>query len=79
MLTITLKHAIFKRQIVIGQEITIKELSDATGVSRTTLHRMIKDPTYNACLEHLGKICDYLQCEASDLLKAKISKAAKTG
>jgi putative transcriptional regulator len=75
MICITLKHAIFKRQLSLGQEITIKEIAEATGVSRATLHRMIKDPTYNACLAHLGKICDYLQCEASDLLRAnKTSK-----
>ncbi len=68
MISIKLKHVIFKRQVLIGEEISLKAISDATGISRATLHRMIKDPSYNACLEHLGKICEYLNCNISELL-----------
>lgn len=68
MIRIELKHVIFKRQVLIRKGVSLKDISDATGISRATLHRMIKDPSYNACLEHLGKICDYLNCDISELL-----------
>jgi putative transcriptional regulator len=68
MILITLKHAIFKRQIAIGKVITIIEISNSTGISRTTLHRMIKDPSYNTSTVQMGKICEFLKCDISDLL-----------
>jgi putative transcriptional regulator len=68
MIIITLKRAIFKRQVDVGRSISLKELSQGTGISRMTLYRMIKEPTYNACLDHLGRISDYLECDISELL-----------
>lgn len=68
MIIITLKQAIFKRQVDIGRRITLKELSVGTGISRMTLHRMIKEPTYNTCLVHLNRISEYLECDISELL-----------
>jgi putative transcriptional regulator len=70
MIIITLKRAIFKRQVDIGRSISLKELSQGTDISRMTLYRMIKEPTYNACLDHLGRISDYLECDISELLSS---------
>lgn len=72
MITITLKKAILKRQFDIGRSISLKEISEGSGVSRMTLYRMIKEPTYNACLDHLGRISEYLECDISELLRTTV-------
>ncbi len=66
---VELKQLIFKKQVEWGRTITVTEIADASGISRMTLHRMLKDPTYNASTDHLSKLCMYFQCELSALLR----------
>ncbi|HCL4290313.1 TPA: helix-turn-helix transcriptional regulator, partial [Pseudomonas aeruginosa] len=42
---------------------------DATGISRATLSRIANTPGYNTSTDHIDLLCDYLECELSDLLK----------
>lgn len=69
MIYIELKTLVFKKQLEWGRSITLTEIADATGISRMTLHRMVKNNTYNASTEHLDKICHYLDCPLTDLVR----------
>lgn len=69
MIYVELKQVIFKKQVEWGRTITVTEIADASGISRMTLHRMLKDHTYNASTDHLNKLCAYLQCDLSDLVR----------
>jgi len=69
MIIINLQALIFAKQVEWKRHITLKEVADATGISRMTLHRMVKNPTYNACTEHLGKLCTYFSCDISALIR----------
>ncbi|ELC0933473.1 TPA: helix-turn-helix transcriptional regulator [Pseudomonas aeruginosa] len=51
------------------RRITLQEVSDATGISRATLSRIANTPGYNTSTDHIDLLCDYLECELSDLLK----------
>jgi putative transcriptional regulator len=66
---VELKSVILKKQLVWGRTITITEIADASGISRMTLHRMLKDQTYNASTDHLNKLCAYLECTLYDLVR----------
>ncbi|QDC43541.1 helix-turn-helix domain-containing protein [Methylophilus medardicus] len=68
MIIINLQAMIFAKQVEWKRHITLKEVADTTGISRMTLHRMVKNPSYNACTEHLDKLCAYFSCEISALL-----------
>lgn len=69
MIYVELKTVILKKQLEWGRTITITEIADASGISRMTLHRMLKDQTYNASTEHLNKLCAYLQCDLFTLIR----------
>ncbi|MFQ6404371.1 helix-turn-helix domain-containing protein [Methylophilus sp. 'Pure River'] len=69
MIIINLQAMIFAKQVEWARHITLKEVAESTGISRMTLHRMVKDPTYNACTEHLGKLCTYFACDISALIR----------
>ncbi|MGP1717881.1 MAG: helix-turn-helix domain-containing protein [Methylophilus sp.] len=69
MIYVELKSVILKKQLAWGRTITITEIADASGISRMTLHRMLKDQSYNASTDHLNKLCAYLQCELYDLVR----------
>ncbi|MFG8039851.1 helix-turn-helix domain-containing protein [Pseudomonas aeruginosa] len=51
------------------RRITLQEVSDATGISRATLSRIANTPGYNTSTDRIDLLCDYLECELSDLLK----------
>lgn len=69
MIIINLQAMIFAKQVEWKRHITLKEVADATGISRMTLHRMVKNPSYNACTEHLGKLCTYFACDITALIR----------
>ena len=68
MITLQIQDLIFKKQVAWRRKVTLVEIAEATGISRMTLHRMIKDNSYNASLEHLDKLCAYFQCEIAELV-----------
>ena len=66
---VELKSVMLQKQLAWGRTITITEIADASGISRMTLHRMLKDRTYNASTDHLNKLCAYLECSLYDLVR----------
>jgi putative transcriptional regulator len=68
MIVINLQAMIFAKQVEWKRHITLKEIAESTGISRMTLHRMVKTPSYNACTEHLGKLCTYFSCDIGALI-----------
>ncbi len=68
MIVINLQTMMFAKQVEWKRHITLKEVADATGISRMTLHRMVKNPAYNACTEHLDKLCRYFGCDIASLI-----------
>jgi len=52
-----------------GDRITLIELAEQTGISRSTLNRIANIPGYSTTTEHLDKICKILRCEIEDLIE----------
>ncbi|MDP8567370.1 helix-turn-helix domain-containing protein [Methylophilus aquaticus] len=69
MIIINLQAMIFAKQVEWKRHITLKEIAESTGISRMTLHRMVKKPSYNACTEHLDKLCAFFNCEIGALIR----------
>ncbi|MGP1716115.1 MAG: helix-turn-helix domain-containing protein [Methylophilus sp.] len=68
MIIINLQAMIFAKQVEWKRHVTLKEIAESTGISRMTLHRIVKNPAYNACTEHLDKLCAYFQCDIGALI-----------
>ena len=52
-----------------GRNVTLTEVADATGISRMTLFRMMKNQGYNTVTDHLDKLCEFFECDFHDLVK----------
>jgi putative transcriptional regulator len=52
-----------------GRRVTLTEAADATGISRMTLFRMMKNQGYNTVTDHLDKLCEFFECEIHELVK----------
>ncbi len=55
MIIIDLKTVLFAKQVEWQRNITLTEISEKTGISRMTLHRMVKHTSHNACTTHLDR------------------------
>jgi len=69
MIRVMFKQQLDEKSYRDKRRITLQEVSDATGISRATLSRIANTPGYNTSTDHIDLLCDYLECELSDLLK----------
>jgi putative transcriptional regulator len=52
-----------------NRRITIVEVANETGLSRSTLTRLSTQRGYNARLDAIDVLCGYLDCQPGDLLE----------
>jgi putative transcriptional regulator len=69
MIYIQIKELIQANKAQFGRKITLNEVSAATGISRMTLFRMMKNNGYNTLTDHLDKLCAFFECEIHQLVK----------
>ena len=69
MIHLKIKELIAAKTAQWGRKITINEVSEATGISRMTLNRMMRNEGYNTVTNHIDQLCSYFQCELYELVK----------
>jgi putative transcriptional regulator len=68
MIRVKLKEALAEKEFREGASITMKDVSEATGIHPVTLSKIAKNRGYNPTLELIDKLCEYFDCELTDLL-----------
>lgn len=65
-----MKRIKFKLHILMGEHKirSISKLSQDTGISRPTLTKIYNNETFRIEFETVEKLCDYFNCEVSDLM-----------
>ncbi len=66
MIKIKLKQLLADRAFQ-GEKISLLQLAERTGISRSTLNRIANTPGYSTTTENLDKICKSLRCQLQDL------------
>ena len=51
------------------KKVNFQNVSDATGLSRTTISNMYHEKIKSVNFETLEKLCDYFKCNLSDLIE----------
>ena len=69
MIHLQIKELIAAKAAQRGRRITLLEISTATGISRMTLNRMMRQQGYNTVTDHLDKLCTYFQCDLNELVR----------
>lgn len=79
MIRIKLGSMLERASFEAGRRITMEDVIEGTGLSRTTLKRMANLVGYNAELSAIDALCRYFECQPGDLLEyvSQPSKAAK--
>ena len=69
MIYLQIKELIVAKTAQWGRRITLLEVANATGISRMTLNRMMRQQGYNTVTDHLDKLCTYFQCDLNELVR----------
>ena len=67
MIRYRIQELLAERQFRDNRRVTMKELADATGISRVTLSKMVNQRGYGTLTDHLDRLCRYFNCQLSEL------------
>lgn len=67
MIRFKIKELIAKKEYALDRRLTISEVSDATGIHRMTLSKMINRRHYSTTTDHLDRLCAYFGCSLEDV------------
>ncbi len=56
------------------KKLKVSDAVRATGISKTTLHKLYNEQTSRIDFETIDKLCEFLDIEVGDLLKYKPNK-----
>ena len=68
MIRILLKQQLDEKSFKERRRITLHELSEKTGISRATLNRIANVPGHNTNTDTIDQLCQFFECEITDLV-----------
>ena len=69
MLRFKLKERIADKEFRERRRITVLEISEATGINRMTLSKLINKHGANIQTDSLDQLCAYFRCQIGDLVE----------
>jgi len=64
-----LAEQIERKQFRESRRITMQELTDATGINRSTLSKILNLKGYSTGTDILDRLCGYFDCRIEDLIE----------
>lgn len=68
MIRFKLKELIADKEFSGGKRVTVKEISELTGIGRGTLSKMINQKGANTTLDNIDRLCKFFNCEIQDVV-----------
>jgi len=69
MIRFKLQELIAEKQFKDGRRVTMTELSEATGINRVTLSKLVNHRGYSTVTDNIDKLCKFFGCEVSDVME----------
>jgi putative transcriptional regulator len=69
MIRFLINELLSEKQFKEGRRITLIEVSEATGINRMTLSKMINHKSYSTVTDNLDKLCIFFNCKIEDLIE----------
>lgn len=67
MIRFRIQELLAEKQFRDGRRITISELSEATGINRGTLSKMVNQKGYSTVTDNLNQLCEFFGCRIEEL------------
>lgn len=69
MIRFKLGEQLEKKQFRDSRRITLQQVSDETGLNRSTLSKILNQKGYSTGTDVLDRLCTYFGCAISDLIE----------
>jgi len=69
MIRFLINELLSEKQFKEGRRITLIEVSEATGINRMTLSKMINHKGYSTVTDNMDKLCRFFDCKIEDLIE----------
>lgn len=69
MIRFLINELLSEKQFKEGRRVTLIEVSEATGINRMTLSKMINHKNYSTVTDNLDKLCTFFECKIEDLIE----------
>ncbi len=69
MIRILVKQMLDDKNFTESKRTTLAELCTATGISKTTMNKIVNEPGYNVGMSCIDELCRYFSCQPGDFLK----------
>lgn len=69
MIRFLINELLSEKKFKEGRRITLIEVSEATGINRMTLSKMINHKNYSTVTDNLDKLCTFFECKIDDLIE----------
>lgn len=67
MIRFRIKELIAEKAFNEGRRVTFEEVSQSTGINRTTLSKMANVRGYNTTTDNLNSLCEFFEVDLSQL------------
>jgi len=67
MIRFRIQELLAEKHFKEGRRVTLLELSQATGINRVTLSKMVNQRGYSSVTDNLDKLCRYFDCKLDQL------------
>ncbi len=69
MIRFRIQELLAEKQFKNGRRVTISELSEATGINRGTLSKMVNQKGYSTVTSNIDQLCNFFECKVEDLME----------
>lgn len=69
MIRFRLKELLAEKGFQENRRVTLDEVSQATGIHRTTLSKIANQRGYNTGTENVDRLCEYFGCKVEDVIE----------
>ena len=69
MIRFRLQELIAERQFKDGRRVTLTELSEATGINRVTLSKIVNHRGYSTVTDNINQLCKFFGCKVEDIME----------
>jgi putative transcriptional regulator len=67
MIRFRLQELLAEKRFSEGKRVTLLEVSQATGINRVTLSKMVNQRSYSTVTDNLDKLCRFFGCKLEQL------------
>ena len=69
MIRYRIQELLAEKQLKQGRKVTLIELSEATGINRVTLSKLVNQRGYSTVTDNIDRLCKFFKCSVGEVME----------